>query len=356
MNDLRTLVDIEADLEHQSTRRQDYVVDAIFVKLLPRPAETGPPHLVIGSRKGYELAAVRPTKLCHAQLAFRAGIPLAYYKRMLRGAPQLLTDNVNHWISRSGQSYFCRLLDGRARAFLSSRYRPLDHLELVQAVRRMADANSGVFESVSGGITETRMYLKLICAGMTDDVAGNSIQAGVLVSNSEVGVGSLRVDTLVLADGNAIILGGIQHRHIGKNVSPAPIGQWNLGLLDGCVLSKPERHDDKMFWRQVELELLESTAKERFASAISLCRTCALRPGTTPSHLIDALSIRLDLTQSERDAAKEMVGESDATTQYEMALCISRIARTALPDRALKLARLAGDVLLLPDRDWFLIK
>lgn len=70
---------------------------------------------------------------------------------------------------------------------LSDRYRRLDNFDLAESVLPILQQLPEVrFESVE--LTETRMYLKCITSRLTYEMApGDVVQAGVVISNLEVG-------------------------------------------------------------------------------------------------------------------------------------------------------------------------
>lgn len=90
-----------------------------------------------------------------------------------------------------------RTLGGTARAFLSNRYRRIDNMEIAKVVLpligRMTDAH---FESCQ--ITDSRMYIKVVNRRLAAEVVkGDIVQAGIIISNSEVGQGSVSIQPLV---------------------------------------------------------------------------------------------------------------------------------------------------------------
>ena len=90
-----------------------------------------------------------------------------------------------------------RVLDHNIRAFLSDRYRRLDHLELCSAVLPVIQEMKGA-EITSCDVTDAHLYLKVINRKLKEEVAvGDVVQAGFVISNSEIGLGSLRVEPLV---------------------------------------------------------------------------------------------------------------------------------------------------------------
>ena len=69
------------------------------------------------------------TKPCHNQIAERLEIPVKYYAKMENEAPELLTENVNTWLREKSKEVFIRGLGNSVRAFLSDKYRVIDHLD-----------------------------------------------------------------------------------------------------------------------------------------------------------------------------------------------------------------------------------
>jgi hypothetical protein len=106
-------------------------------------------------------------------------------------------DNVDTWLHHEPELRMVRTLDGQARAFLSDRYRRLDNYDLREHVlpmlQRLPDAR---FESTE--LTPTRLYLKVVTPRVQIEIQpGDIVQAGVVISNSEVGQGTLSVQPLV---------------------------------------------------------------------------------------------------------------------------------------------------------------
>src|SRR5438128_6653645 len=87
-----------------------------------------------------------------------------------------------------------RTLDGNARAFLSDRYRPLDHDEILERVLPALGEFDLDWSESSLEVTDQRLYMKLVNPRVQSDInPGDTVQAGVLVTNSEIGMGSFSV-------------------------------------------------------------------------------------------------------------------------------------------------------------------
>lgn len=130
--------------------------------------------------------------VAHQQIAARLNIPFRYYKKMQDESPHLLDQNVNEWFNKNTERRMIRILDGNIRAFLSSCYRRLDNLELCAAVLPVIQEMQGA-QIESCEITSTHLYLKVVNRRLKAEVrVGDVLQAGFVVSNSEVRLGSLR--------------------------------------------------------------------------------------------------------------------------------------------------------------------
>jgi hypothetical protein len=106
-----------------------------------------------------EPLAVNP--IAHRQIGTHLNIPAAYYDRMLGLNPELLAQNVNTWFRRESATRMVRTLDGAARAYLSNRYRRIDHMEILQSVLPILGEIPDVqFESCQ--VTDARMYIKVV--------------------------------------------------------------------------------------------------------------------------------------------------------------------------------------------------
>jgi Domain of unknown function (DUF932) len=138
------------------------------------------------------------TPHAHGQIAQRVGIPIPYYKRMQVEAPQLLATNVNTWFNHKPERRMVRTLDDNARAFLSDRYRVLDHCDILETVMGTI-IEMGLADGIaSAEITDSKLYLKVVNKRLELEVKkGDVVQAGFVISNSEIGNGAVRVEPLI---------------------------------------------------------------------------------------------------------------------------------------------------------------
>lgn len=186
----KTLVELATELERQSSAKKDFIASTESLEM----TNTG--ELALESDTTSEQFPV--TDHAHSQIAARLDIPAKYYNRMKVEAPELLAANVNEWFQSKPERRMVRTLDGEMRAFLSERYRRLDNFDLAEAVLPiLAEMGEGI-RIVSTELTDSRMYIKAINERLELKVKrGDVVQAGIAISNSEVGLGALKVEPLI---------------------------------------------------------------------------------------------------------------------------------------------------------------
>ena len=178
----RTLVNLAQELERQQATKKDLVLPMSVLR--HGTDDDGQTHVVVpedGHAERYVL-----TPLARRQLADKLRIPLPYFERMREAQPRLLDHNINTRMQQDGDRRMLRTLNGQVRAVLSDRYRRLDNIDLAEAVLPVLQQLPDVqFESME--LTETHMYLKCVTPRLSHEMApGDVVQAGVVVSNSEV--------------------------------------------------------------------------------------------------------------------------------------------------------------------------
>lgn len=207
----RTLQELALELDRQAVDKRDFVVSSDTM-LLEDSAELFSLHRPLESGMR-EVTPYQMSNLFHRQLGASLGIPAKYYDKMREGYPELLAQNVNGWFEREPSKHTVRTLDSTVRAFLSDRYRRIDNYEIANAtlpvIGEMTDA-----QVVSCEVTDNRMYIKVLNPRLEAEVRkGDVVQAGIVISNSEVGLGSVSVMPLAL---RLVCLNGMIVNDLGK--------------------------------------------------------------------------------------------------------------------------------------------
>lgn len=203
-------------LRDDASLKEDMIVDRRALAL------TDDAKLKVSGAGEYD---VRPH--CHRHIGELTGIPAAYYDKCLGANSALLARNVNHWMPQveddKTAGRMLRTIGGDARALLSSSYRRIDHEDVAEHALPVLLDIPGL-RVLDCAITETKMYLKVMDENMFEDVAipgggRDIVRAGLVISNSEVGNGSVLVQPLLRRDlcGNNLLayFGKMSARHSG---------------------------------------------------------------------------------------------------------------------------------------------
>jgi hypothetical protein len=342
----RSLVELARELERQLATKKDLIVPSALLR--QQTGTDGEIRLNIdepGHAQGYGLTA-----LARHQLADKLRIPYAYFERMRVEQPTLLDENVNTWLRRDDDRRMLRTLDGSVRAVLSDRYRRLDNHDLAEAVlpilQRLPDA---VFESVE--LTQTRMYLKVVTPRVTHEMApGDVVQAGVVVSNSEVGQGMLTVRPLLfrLVCRNGLIAADhtLQKTHVGRSLAEANAQR----IYRDDTLAA----DDRAFFLKVrdvvEAALAEATFRQ---TAVRLQRTLGIPLSGDPVRTVELLAQRYTLSEGERTGVlRHLITDGDLSG-YGLVNAVTHYSQEVEDyDRATEFEALGGRLVELSDPEW----
>jgi hypothetical protein len=150
------------------------------------------------------------------QMCQRLGIPVRYYRRL----PDALKITLaNYDLDRlSDRTYLLRGRGQHVRAFLSTDFVPCDNAEIVRTTRELLAGRPITVRSFV--LEETRLYLKVISEEIADRDSG--LKGGVMIGNSEVGLGSVSIEPFVyrLPCTNDLVVSAEQsfrHPHAGLN-------------------------------------------------------------------------------------------------------------------------------------------
>ena len=339
----RTLEELGMELQRQRDARQDFIADTRSLVMESTPEKSTLRMSVKNRLEEFTVGLV-----AHQQIASRLGIPYRYYQKMQAEQPSLLDENVNRWLNYSHERRMIRVLDGKVRAFLSDRYRRLDNLELcatvLPVIKEMKGAN---IESCE--VTESHMYLKVINKRMKAEVAvGDAVQAGFVVSNSEVGLGSLRVEPLVfrLVCKNGLICKDLAQKkyHVGRQVGESEDAAYEL------YSDETLRQDDKAFFMKVRDTVRVAANEAKFQITVNRMRdTMNLPLEHEPMKEVELLADKFQLTQAERGDVLRQLFMSKDNSRYGLMNAVTAASKLCTDyERATDLERIGGEILALP--------
>jgi len=342
----RTLQDLAAELDRQVNSKRDFIVsteamlmeDGAELFSLCRPLDSG-------------MREVEPfgmTDLFHRQLGSSLGIPAKYYDKMRTEYPDLLTRNVNGWFGHSPSKHTIRTLDGRARAFLSDRYRRIDNYEIAKAtlpvIGEMPDARVDSCE-----VTDNRMYIKVVNPRLEAEVQkGDIVQAGIMISNSEVGLGSVTVMPLVyrLVCLNGLIINDLGQRkyHIGRELEES----WEL-YSDATLEA-----EDNAFMLKLADIVRTAVDEAKFGMVIDKLREAAqIKITAHVPEVVELTAKQYGFTKNEEtDILQHLISGSDLSL-YGLSSAVTRASQDVADyDRATALESAGWQIAVMPPEIW----
>ena len=336
---IRTIQNLYGELERQREARKDLIADTRSINI---SSTNGVSMLSVST--GEDILSYSVTDIAHRQIADRLNIPYKYYERMRTDYPALLDKNVNGWLLKNPERRMLRTLDGKLRAFLSDRYRRLDNLELVDHVLPVIAEMKGC-EIISCDITETHLYLKVINKTMKAEIVpGDIVQAGFVISNSEIGLGALKVEPLVyrLVCKNGMISKDLAHKkyHTGRQVEDTDNA---YELYSDATLAA----DDKAYFMKVQDIVSAAVDEAKFNLIVDKMRTAmSIKTGDNPVQTVEVLGDRYVLNKLERASILRHFIMGNDYSHFGLVNAVTRSSQDASDyNRATELERIGGTLL-----------
>lgn len=354
----KTLPDLLKEVLRQQETKRDFVADTSQVSMVAgsgQEFEQG----ALGLRFGDQSVGV--TDVAHDQIGAHAKVPLAYYDRMRREAPELLANNVNTWFAKYPAPRMIRTLDNRARAFVSDRFRTLDNADLCEAALPPL-LERGV-EVLSCDVTERKLYLKVVDQRIKKDLPTgwsptnkghqrfDTVSPALVLSNSEVGMGSLDVRTSVFTGGCSNLMWvterSIRKYHVG--------GRHEIGEEVYRMLSDTTKKlTDAAVWAQLADVVRAAFDRAQFdATCEKLVEATEAKIDGDPIKVVEVTAKKFGFNDGERNSVLRHLIAGGDLTKYGLHAAVTRAAEDLDSyDRASKFEELGGQIIELPRSEW----
>lgn len=347
----RPLAQVLQELQRQNEAKRDYVAPSVAFGL-----EDDGRTFFIRNEARNEKNIFGTTPLFHRQVAASLNIPTKYYDLMQEKKPGLLAENVNEWFrDRVEQSYMVRTLDygeGQvARALLSDRYRRIDNLEIATAVLPCLAGREEI-EIVSSEVTPERLFIKFLNKRIEGEVRpGDIVQAGGIISNSEVGLGAVSVKPLLyrLICSNGAVVDDFATRktHVGRAAK---------SLEDSFVVFSEEAQqaEDKAFLLKIRDAVASSYDEARFDQLLGKYREAAsARITGRVQDVVELTGKEYGLNQLEQDGILKYLIEGGDLSLYGLSNAVTRLSQDVDSyDRATQMEAIGWNVATMPPRLW----
>ena len=286
----------------------------------------------------------------HRQIGSYLSIPQADYDLMKDKNPKLLGINVNDWLGQSTDRRMLRTIDGEARAFLSDRYKRIDNYDIAQVTLPIISQIPDV-QIVSCNLTPGKMYIKAINPRLFDNVVpGDTVQAGIIISNSEVGLGAVNIQPLVyrLVCENGMVVNDAVTRktHLGPTISEDNIFYYSKETVEA---------DDKAFIFKIQDTVRAAVDEAKFRMVVEQMRSAKdarMNTANVPE-FVRLASRNFGITESEEKGVLQHLIEGNDLSLYGLSNAVTRYSQDVDSyDRATDLEGIGYKILTMPVKQW----
>lgn len=348
----RSITELAQEIERRANAKQDYIAPVGKLEMTPDA------RLALVGSDGEPLPV---QDHAHGQIAEYAGIPLAYYRKMQAEAPALLANNVNRWMrDKPADRRMVRTMDQNVRAFLSDKFRPLEHEDLAEAILPALMERDLLILSCE--ITDRRLYIKAVDRSIEKDVPTgrkmgdgshvffDTLSPAITISNSETGSGALAIETGTytrVCTNLAMMGANMRKYHTGARAS---VSDEVYALLS----DNTKRLTDAATWNQVRDLVKAAFDLAKFDAMLKkLGEAAEQKIEGDVVEVVQRVGRKLTLNEGERGSVLKFLIEGGDLTRYGIHSAITRAAQDVQEyDRATELERMGGDIITLEPGAW----
>lgn len=349
-----SLTQLAKELDRQSKAKYDVLVDTREMTLLPvtqhqEDPDAAPvfiPELQLPNDAGEFPLQGLPVR---RQIGDHLKMPARFWDMLETEHHALLAHNVNTLFRERPSYRMVRAFDFGpddrfARAFLSDRYLRRDNDAVAQAALTVLSELPEV-QIPTAQITEKFMHLTAVLPRVQGEVKkGDIVQAGLRVTNSEIGWGALKVEPIIL---RLICLNGMTVAkatrvfHVGSQID----SDETLKVLSNETLKK----DDEAFFAKLADVMRSAIDETQFNAIVAQMRESAeSEKMVKPQKGLEVLGKRFDLGEGERDGILGHLIEGGDLTAYGALNAVTRFAQDVESyDRSMELEKVGGQILEL---------
>lgn len=289
-------------------------------------------------------------EVAHNQIGTRLGIPARYYDRMREEEPGLLALNVNAWLQSKDQraeKRMIRTLRGNMRAFLSNSYHRIENEEIAAVALPILSTIPDI-KIVSAEVTDKRLYIQATTPRISGEVKkGDVVQAGIVISNSEVGAGAVSVASM---DYRLRCLNGMisadryRARHVGRKVDD------NEELWS----DETRRSDDRTVLLKVRDMVTAAVDEKRFQARLGKMKDLASSAEVeNPTAAVMVLGQKIGATDGEVDGILKSFIKAKDLSAWGLVNAVTAQAHVSKSyDRAVELEAMGGQLLAASGHEW----
>jgi hypothetical protein len=207
---------------------------------------------------------------------------------------------------------------------------------------------------ISAEITDSRFYLKAVSPRIVGSVkTGDDVQAGIVVSNSEVGLGSFRIEEMtyrLLCLNGAIHEAAVRKTHLGRSAG-------GLDAIENArefFRDETRLADDRAFFLKVRDATGAIFDPARFNKRLLQYQDATTRIiESDPVKVVELAAKRFDLNDSERGGVLQHLIRGGDLSAFGLMNAVTRYSQDATDyDRATQLEAIGPKVIELSPTQW----
>ena len=343
MNTGQPLTTVISDILHMKEAKRDFVAPTTTIEF----DKDGNIQL---SDKG----KFHANDLFHDQIAAHMNVPKKFYDRMRQTHPDVLATINNRLLHEKNESRLVRTMDGTARAFLSDKYRRLDNDDIAALVLPYIQENQIGLDIESAYVNEKKLFFQIVSKKIEGEIrVGDTLRAGFILSNSEVGLGALSIRPLIyrLACTNGMIVQDFakRHTHLG--------GQLTFDADFEIMAQDTIAASNQALMMQVRDYLGYVTSQDGFNAMLETIKEKADEEiKADPTDVIEALAERNLFSEDEKKNILYGFLKGNDFTRYGLAQAVTATANDHTNyDRVVELEAFGGKIMTMPTKEFALV-
>lgn len=340
MKNTLTLSEFAQEIERCEQEKQDYLVDTRSLRM-----ETDDTITIQGEKEGQ----LKMLPNFHQQLATKLKIPKPYWDKMteIKG---LRSFNANQWLEETPENRLVRTLDGKARAYLSDTYKPIDNAPVMSAIMpslvKYKDENN--LKIIANSLTPHRMTFQVVFPQMEAEVRlGDPVQWGLTFTNSEVGLASWNIRAFIwrlTCLNGAIAESLLRKYHVGRKRTE---DDYNIFASD---TQKAEQDAMRLQIRDIVKDAVEG---DTFSNYIDKLKVAAGDNIPKPLKTVENVTKRYGIAQEFNEAILNNMMEEGNPNRYGLVNGLTNLAKKIDDgDMQYDLENTGGKIIDLNEGEW----
>ena len=272
-------------VEKEEQAKKDYLVDTRSMLVGTENSESYLTIPIGRSRQSFRL-----NETARQQLASRLNVPLPFAERLRTEEPALYDRTFNTLLHRKDEQRLVRTSGSdTCRAYLSKNYKIMDNDEFLAVVLPILSINPNL-NLQEAFLSDTHLQLSITQEESDRHVRpGDAVKYGVVLLNSEVGLGSLSLSSFIyrLVCSNGLVVpereGSLRRIHLGR------------------AMADVNDNYNRSIWREYSNAIKELLSSKRFEEIMASMRAAAARPIVKDAEVIvEEIGKKFNLSKEEQ--------------------------------------------------------